>query len=169
LLIVLGAYKLGEAGVNKLTKTGKVGPAASIPENPGAFLDRGVFGTTEGTTYMVRAGPAGKYGDFLFNSLDEAKSYASQLAQTGETAIRETSALPRVWPEGTQGNPGNAVNVFEVPSETPYIQGVVGPQLEGGTVYGSPKTFPGGGPQVVIDWNAKLNQVASYPVRGSEP
>ncbi len=149
--------------------TASIGPAASIPENPGAFLERGAFGTTEGTTYIVRAGPAGKYGDFIFNSLPEAKAYATQLAKTGEAAIRRTSALPQVWPGGAQGNPVNAVNVFEVPPSTPYIQGVVGPQVEGGAVYGSPKTYPGGGPQVVIDWNARLNQVGSYPVGGARP
>ena len=154
-----------------LPQTAPIGPAASIhnPQKTPAFSERGVFGTTEGTSYLVRVGPAGSYGDFLFNSLTEAQSYASQLAKTGGAAIRDTSSLPRIWPGGAQGNPVNAVNVFAVPPKTPYIQGVVGPQFEGGAVYGAPKEYPGGGPQVVIDWNAKLNQVSSYPVSSKAP
>jgi hypothetical protein len=159
-----GASTFLENRITPAGSTGKVGPAASIPENPGAFLERGVFQQTEGVTYLVRAGPAGRYGDFLFNSLSEAKSYAQLLASTGETAIKNTSALPNVWPSGTSGNPVNEINVFGVSPFTNYIGGVVGPQIEAGTVYGTPKVYSGGGPQVVIDLNAQLNQVATYPV-----
>ena len=146
----------------------KIGPAAGIPEHPGAFLERGVFMTTSGETYIVRAGPPGSYGDHLFGSLAEAQAYARHLASGGEAAIREASALPRVWPGGAQGNPVDAINIFRVPSGTSYIQGVVGPQLEGGAVYGAPKTYAGGGPQVVIDRKVRLGEpVAS--VRVGEP
>ncbi len=44
------------AAASFVTGAAKVGPAASIPEDSGAFLERGVFGRTEGTTYLVRAG-----------------------------------------------------------------------------------------------------------------
>jgi hypothetical protein len=161
------AKVMSEAAVTSEARVGgasKSGPAATIPDNPGAFLERGAFDTTTEATYAVRAGPAGKYADHLFSSQAEAEAYASQLASTGEAAIRNTSALPRVWPGGGQGNPVDAIRVFEVPPNTAHIKGVVGPQIEGGAVYGSPLTYPGGGPQVVIDWNVKLNQVASYPV-----
>lgn len=141
-----------------------VGPAAHIPANPGAFVERGIFRVTERPSFIVRAGPAGKYGDHMFDSLEEALQYARSASRRGESNIRETSALPRIWPGGAQGNPVDAVRVFEVPPNTPYIQGVVGPQLEGGTVFGAPKTYLGGGPQVAVDWRAPLVERASFPV-----
>jgi hypothetical protein len=148
----------------------KVGPAANIPEHAGAFPERGVFNKTTKTTYIVRAGPPGSYGDHLFASLEEAQAYARQLASTGEAAIRETSALSRVWKDGAEGNPVDAIRVFEVPPDTPYIQGVVGPQMEGGTVHGSPVTYQGGGPQVVLDRKVRLGEpVVEVPVTEPTP
>lgn len=148
---------LGETGAGGGgSSSGPIGPAAGIPEHPGAFLERGVYDVTSQKSYIVRAGPPGLYGDHLFTSLAEAEAYARHLASTGEIAIRETSALPRVWPGGAEGNPVDVVRVFEVPVGTPYIQGVVGPQAEGGTVYGAPVTYEGGGPQVVLDRSVRL-------------
>ena len=102
---------------------------------------------------------------YLFKSQGEAEAYARYLASTGEETNRGVSSLQRVRPGGMQGNPVKVINVFEVPSETPYIQGVAGPQLEGGTVYAAPKKYPGGGPQVEIGKDVNLKPVASYPVK----
>ena len=50
----------------------------------------------------------------------------------------------------------DAIRVFEVPPNTPYIQGVVNSQLEGGGVAPRPYTYGGGGPQVVIPHTVRL-------------
>ncbi len=145
----------------------RVGPAAGVPEHPGAFLERGTFRVTEGPSFVVRAGPPGSYADHIFTSLPEAQAYARQLASTGEAAIRETSTLPHIWPGGAPGNPVDAIRVFAVPADTPYIQGVVGPQPESGTVFGGPVTYAGGGPQVVIDRSVRLGApLLEVPVAG---
>ena len=115
---------------------------------------------------MVRVGPRGSYGDHIFSSVEEAKTYAEQLASGGETAIRESSALPYVWPGGREGNPVDAVRVFEIPEGTPYIQGVVGKQMEGGAVAPLPRTYSGGGPQVVIPKGTLSDPIHEFPVKG---
>lgn len=156
---------ISEASTVAPPASDKIGPASGIPEHTGAFLERGYFNKTNGKGYLVRAGPPGSYGDHLFESLAEAEAYARQLASTGEAAIRETSALPRIWPGGAEGNPVDAIRVFEVPPDTPYIQGVVSPQMEGGAVHGAPVTYQGGGPQVVIDRGVRLGEpVREFPV-----
>ena len=141
------------------------GPAGEISEIPGAFTERGLFMRTEQPSFVVRAGPPGSWGDHIFSSAEEANAYAEQLAAGGEASIREASALPRVWSGGQEGNPVDAIRVFEVPSDTPYIQGVVGKQLEGGTVAPVPRIYGGGGPQVVIPRNVRLGTpLAEFPV-----
>jgi hypothetical protein len=163
------AETASEAGIlaREGTAAKVVGPAGAIPEDEGAFLegDDGVFGRTNGPSFLVRAGPPGSYGDHLFSSVNDAEAYAEQLAARGEEAIRETSALPYVWPGGREGNPVDAVRIFQVPADTPYIQGVVGKQLEGGTVAPVPRMYGGGGPQVVIPRDAELGSpVREFPV-----
>ena len=132
---------------------------ANIPEHPGAFLagDQGFFDITREPTYLVRAGPARPgtaYGDYLFRSLSEAESYARQIANTGEGAIRDISSLPRVYPKGAPVNPVDAMYIYgPIPENTPNIIGVTDEQTEGGTVFGNPLIYRGGGPQVVIPNN----------------
>jgi hypothetical protein len=142
----------------------RLAKVAAIPEHAGGFLERGVLDTTTSENYLVRVGPPGSYGDHLFSSLPEAEKYGRQLANVGQAGIRETSALARVWPGGAQGNPVDAVRIFRVPRDTPYVQGVVGPQLEGGAVGPLPKIYSGGGPQVVIDKSLLGDLVMEIPV-----
>ncbi|GIJ43704.1 hypothetical protein Val02_05900 [Virgisporangium aliadipatigenens] len=143
---------------------GPTGPAAGIKEDPGAFLERGYFSVTEQPGYVVRAGPPGAYSDHVFYNLDEALAYAQALAQTGEAAIRESSALPLNWPGGHAGNPVDAIRVFELPAGTPTVQGVVGPQAENAPGMAG-KTYEGGGPQVVIPKAVRLGPpVGEFPV-----
>lgn len=162
-LVAFAGFKAGVAARAR-TKAQLVprGPAAYVPAE--GFMGRGVFDITQGTTYLVRSGPAGRYGDHLFNSLPEAEQYARLIANSGRQAIRNNSALPRVWSNGKTGNPVDTVNVFEVPSGTPNVRGVVAPQFETGTVYMTPKCYPGGGPQVSIDYRVPLRQVSSFPI-----
>jgi hypothetical protein len=145
-----------------------IGPARNIPDNEGAFTERGVFMRTEKPSYIVRAGPPGSYGDHIFSSAQEAKDYAEELAARGEASIRDTSAMPRVWPGGKEGNPVDAVRVFAAPKDLPYIQGVADKQLEGGAVGPIPHIYGGGGPQVVIPWNVRLGE-AVYEVPVTKP
>lgn len=109
----------------------KIGPAADIKEytERPPFLERGYFTHTEHESYLVRAGGPGAFGDHLFSSAAEAKSYARNLANLGEAEIRTSSAILPEWNR-----------VYKVPPNTPYISGVAGPQ----------PPYPGGGPQVQI-------------------
>ena len=140
--------------------SGKTGPAASIPEHPGAFLERGVFGVTEGKTYMVRVGSKGSYGDHIFSTRVEAEAYARSLASKGESVIRQSSALPLMPQHGGMSNPVDAARIYEVPHGTPYVQGIVGPQVDAGTGM----LYRGGGPQVVLDKNV-LRTSGEIPIR----
>jgi hypothetical protein len=129
-----------------------------------AFAERGILMYTEQPSFVVRAGPPGSYGDHIFSSSEEARTYAEQLAARGETEIRNTSSLPYVRRDGAVGNPVDAVRVFEVPENMPYIAGVVGEQLEG-TVAPILKIYVGGGPQAVIPRDVKLGTpVYEFPV-----
>lgn len=114
-------------------------------------------------SYVVRAGGPGRYADDFFTTSEEAASYAVGLAGRGEASIRETSALPKAWPNGAPGNPVDYVRVFEVPPRTPYIQGVVAPQPDMTTG----ATLKGGGPQVVFP-RVELKEVFAVQV-GSPP
>jgi hypothetical protein len=124
----------------------------------GVHAPEAVFQVTEGPGYAVRVGPPGAWVDHVFPTLEEAQAYASQLASTGEAAIRETSALPHGWaPDASgkvwPGNPVDAARVLEVPSGTPTIRSVVAPQPEGTPAWGRPAVYGGGGPQTQLPKN----------------
>jgi hypothetical protein len=127
---------------------------------------------TEKTSYLVRVGPTGKWGEHLFEILDEAEAYAVQLSRKSASDIRNDSALPWVWKDGTPGNPVDYVRIFEVPSDTFYMWGAAGPQemKYRSLITGQPLVieFPGGGPQVVIDRRivGQMKEVATpKPIR----
>jgi hypothetical protein len=153
----------------------KIGPAAGIPERAAStFMERGVFFTSQAETFMVRVGGEGRYGMGLFHHLDEAEAYAAKIADLGEDAIRDQFAMPWIYQvtdpmdlSKIEGTIIREVNIYKVAPGTPYIEGVVGAQLEGGTVYGLPKEYPGGALQVVIDVDkAMLKKVGNtFPVR----
>jgi hypothetical protein len=82
-----------------------------------------MFDLTAKTTYLVRAGPQGLYGDHVFGCYADAQIYASGLASTEEAAITEISAPPRTWTGGAQRNPVDAVRASEVPPNTQVITG----------------------------------------------
>jgi hypothetical protein len=138
--------------------------AGSFPEKLGNVVgDPGYFGVTTTETYLVRAGSPGvpgSWGDHLFESLAEAQLYAEQLAASGERSIRNYTALARIWEGGAQGNEVQVVSIWRVPVRTAHIINVVGKQLEGGTVLGTPLFYPGGGPQVIIERGVRLDLAA---------
>ena len=152
------------------------GPAAKIPLDRGD-VERGFFSRTKTVTYGVRAaGPAkpeGLWFDHLFETRAQADAYAKSLAAQGETAIRDVGALPRAWPAKTPGGlpvTGNAVvNVYvlEVPAGTPTISGVVRSQPESAATPGLPKSYPGGGPQVVVAAGTNAKVVGVFRVQGA--
>ncbi len=152
------------------------GPAAKIPLDRGD-VERGYFSRTKTVTYGVRAaGPAkpeGLWFDHLFETRAQADAYAKSLAAQGETAIRDVGALPRAWPAKTPGGlpvTGNAVvNVYvlEVPAGTPTISGVVRSQPESAATPGLPKSYPGGGPQVVVAAGTNAKVVGVFRVHGA--
>ena len=77
----------------------------NIRHDPGAFLERGVFGERSDETHMVRIeglnqGP-GTYADHLFTSKVQAEKFANDLASPSEDAIRNAFGLPHFWPDGT--------------------------------------------------------------------
>jgi hypothetical protein len=162
---------VGGTVINIDPTSGVASTESSLPEFPpetvSGFTERGYYSVTTRPTYLVRTGGGvpGRWGDHLFESLPEARNYAQKLASTGEQAIRETSALPRIWPGGAQGNPIRSISIFEVRPETGNILGAAAPQLEGGTVFEAPLSYSGGGPQVVIGSGAQLGPpVADIPV-----
>ena len=148
----------------------------NVPDLPGAFLERGYTPgphyLTKETTYLVRAGEPGnpgRWGDFLFTGKSKekarakAEAYAKALSDEGWREIRNRSALPVTWADGSAGNPVAVVSVWEVPPGTPYVQGVVGPQTSGGPLR---RRYPGGGDQVVIPDSRPLVLVKpEIPVR----
>ena len=150
----------------------RTGPGANIPNNARAFLERGMFFETTETTFLVRAGPAGRYGaHHLFTSRSEAEAFARQMSRLGRSEIRRQFALPLVWENGQAGNPVDFIRVFRVPRGTRGIQGVVGPQQEGLLLHlgarrfpGIPNNYPGGASQVAIDWTVSLEEVSAFAV-----
>lgn len=171
-----GSRSLSRA-VRMLARDPKLGPGATIPERRGD-VERGVFGTTEKTMYGVRASgsekPEGLWVDHFFDTQAEAEDYARRLAATGESSIRDVTALPLAWPakdgKVQPGNPVTHVYVIEVPPGTSYIQGVVAPQPENVRSPLVPRReYAGGGPQIVMSWEAKTKAVASFPVADRTP
>jgi hypothetical protein len=176
------AGRLGTVALQRQKEPKRIGPARSIPgglEKRGerrktGDVERGYFEVTDKVKYGVRAaGPArpeGLWFDHLFDTQAEAEAYARQLAAKGEAGIRGPSGLPVTWPPEPPGGapvPGNpVVNVYvhEIPAGTPTISGVVGPQPEGSTWPGLPRSYPGGGPQTVISGDAKT-KVVGPPIR----
>jgi hypothetical protein len=154
------ALEAGSAGARAL----RTGPAAAFPDVLGNIEgDPGFFGITTDTTYLVRAGSPGvpgSWGDHLFESLGEARVYAERLAASGQQSIRNFSALSRIWPGGAQGNAVETISIWRVPAGTKHTINVVGPQFEGGTVFGAPLLYRGGGPQVIIERGVRLDLVA---------
>lgn len=130
------------------------------------FTERGYFDITSKKTYLVRAEGqaqgAGRWGDDLFESFDEAEKYVrKQLAPVGKARIKEQSALPDTWVGGATGNTADKVVIYAVPEKTPFIRGVVGEQFEAGGA----KLYHGGGPQVVLGVNpGTLVSIKSFPI-----
>ena len=121
----------------------------------GEWAPESYFQVTEQDGYAVRVGPPGAFVDHIVATQEEAEAYASQLASTGEAAIRETSALPHGWapePSGKvwKGNPVDEARVLAVPAGTPTLRSVVAPQPEGSPAWGRPESYGGGGPQTQL-------------------
>ena len=103
------------------------------------------------TLYAVRVGPGGSYVDRVFTSKEDACAYADAVAQRGVARIRDVSALPETWVDGTPGNAVDMVRVFEIPESKlvrPVLHSGIGPQPEG--TPGSSRVYGGGGEQVQL-------------------
>lgn len=124
--------------------------------------------TPDHPTYAVRTGPGGSYVDHIFNTREEAIAYAQRMSQVSEGQIRSDSALPPHWPDGNPGNPVDAMRVFEIPPNTPYLRSGIAPQPGAGGVYA------GGGPQTQLPYGTvgrNTPALAEIPItnRGGGP
>ena len=172
----------GPAALKKLVWTPEEMKRFSVDYRMKGFEGQeGFAGRTEGTTYLVRVGKAGKgegggpWGDHLFKDLDEAIRYAEYVARTQPAEVaRAGRAIPHQWKTGDVSR-FEALKIMEVPNDTAYWQGTVASQPEAAKVYArvqqgmSPedllkaaeiaKKLPGGGPQVLIDPAVRLKSV----------
>ena len=145
--------------LSKLTNA-ELESTARLPDEVGAFAGERLLSFTTKKMFLVRVGPFGRYGADLFDSLEEAQAYADRLSVLDAEAIRDKFALLTEW------NKVDAVRIFEVPSGTPYLGGEIAAQVE----KGSGILYHGGGYQVAIGPEQKLNQVGdAIAVTGTSP
>ncbi len=124
----------------------------------------GVSRRTKGTTFLVRIGKAGlgqgggKWGDHLFSGIDEAKAYAEWVFKNHpEEVARASRAVPHQWKSGDISD-FEALKICEVPPDTAFLQGPIARQAEGAKGRGA-TTLPGGGMQVLIDPQVRVNPI----------
>jgi len=145
--------------LSKLTNA-ELESTARLPDEVGAFAGERLLSFTTKKMFLVRVGPFGRYGADLFDSLEEAQAYADRLSVLDAEAIRDKFALLTEW------NKVDAVRIFEVPSGTPYLGGEIAAQVE----KGSGILYHGGGYQVAIGPEQKLNQVGdAIAITGTSP
>jgi hypothetical protein len=131
------------------------------------------FGVTpDHPAYAVRVGPAGSYVDHVFNTQEEAVAYAQMLSQRSEAQIRRDSALPHAWPADKAGNlpPGNpvdAMRVFEIPPNTPFLRSGIAPQPESLPGAGLPASYAGGGPQIQLPYGTLTSESKPIEYQGA--